>query len=432
MSFASSTTSQQRLRRSPWVLLTLLVISVCINYIDRGNLSVAAATGAFRHELNVNDSDLGILFAAFYCTYSVFQIFSGWLIDRYNVYLAYTAGFVLWSAATIVTGLAGSFSVLLALRLLLGLGEAVAYPAYSRIIYDLFREDQRGFSNALIDAGSRTGPAIGVLAGGLIVAHHGWRMLFISVGLVGSLWLIPWCWYTLRHPASVTTQVGDKAGPGFSEILGQRQAWGTFIGLFCLNYTWYFILNWLPTYLTQERHFSTRMMAWYGSLPFWGVAFTTVTFGWISDRAIRRGASPSKIRIGFVAGGMLLSTLMLPAYLIEDQTISMALLVFACLALGLTSSNFWAITQTLAGREACGRWTGIQNGTGNLAGIIGPYFTGVLVTRTGSFFAAFVAAAVMAALGALSYWLVVRHVSPIEWQIAKNDRKSYRDTIANQ
>lgn len=395
------------------------MISVAINYVDRGNLSIAAATKTFRSDVHVNDQDLGALFSAFFFTYAACQIFIGWVIDRFSVYAVYTLSFIVWSAATIATGLAGGFAGLLALRLVLGAGEASAYPSYSKIIALNFPEQERGFANALIDAGSRTGPALGVLCGGLIVAHSTWRMLFFAVGAAGLIWLLPWVWHLLRRregtPVSPPREV--QKGPGLLSILRQRQAWGTFLGLFCLNYSWFFVLSWLPIYLTQERHFSTQMMAVYGSLPFWGIAATTVTCGWLSDRAIRRGASPSRVRIGCVSGGLLINILMLVAYVVKDPVGSMTLLVISCLALGLASSNFWAVTQSLAGPQAVGRWAGIQNGLGNLAGIIGPYLTGMLVTKTGSFFWAFAVASVMAALGACCYLFIVRSVEEIPWLV---------------
>lgn len=403
--------------KNRWILLALLVISVAINYVDRGNLSIAAATDVFRRDVHINDKDLGTLFSAFFFTYAACQIFAGWVIDRFSVYAVYTAGFVLWSAATIATGFAGTFTSLLILRLVLGVGESSAYPAYSKMIAMNFREEERGFANALIDAGSRTGPALGVLGGGLLVAHSGWRMLFFVVGAAGLVWLLPWGWHLLRHGGGVLRTRKAQRGPDLLSILRQRQAWGTFLGLFCLNYSWFFVLSWLPIYLTQERHFSTKMMALYGSLPFWGIAATTVTCGWLSDKAIRRGANPSRVRIGCVAGGLLINVFMIAAYVLRNPVASMTLLVISCLALGLASSNFWAVTQSLAGPQAVGRWAGLQNGLGNLAGIIGPYVTGLLVAESGSFFWAFAIASAMAAVGAGCYLFIVRSVEEIRWEI---------------
>jgi len=116
-----------------------------------------------------------------------------------------------------------------------------------------------------------------------------------------------------------------------------------------------------------------------------------------------------------VVSGMTLATLMFPAALAPDLRISMALLVAAYIALGLFSSNHWAITQTLAGPLAAGKWTGLQNGIANLAGVIAPYATGIIVDRTGSYTLAFSSASVILLVGALCYLLVVREVTPVAW-----------------
>ncbi len=402
--------------RMLWLILGLLVVSISINYIHRSALSVAAASPVFRQEIRLSDADLGILFSGFFWAYASMQVVAGYLIDRCGVVRVYTAGFVIWSAATILTGFAGGFASLLALRLLLGTGEAVAYPAFSKIIASGFPEQRRGTANALIDAGSRTGPALCVMLGGVISAHLGWRAIFLILGGGGLLWLVPWLLCSARVPAARPDPAG--AGPGLAAILRKRQAWGTFLGSFCLNFTWYFILSWLPSYLVRERSYTTQMMTIYGSLPFWGIAASCALFGWVSDRIIERGASPTRIRISFVAGGLLLSTLMLPACFVANQVLSMALLIVACLSLGLTSSNLAAITQTLAGARAAGQWMGLQNGIGNLAGIVGPYLTGLIVARSGAFMPAFLTACILSVAGACSYIFVVREVAAVDWREA--------------
>src|SRR5208282_2685 len=107
----------------------------------------------------------------------------------------------------------------------------------------------------------------------------------------------------------------------------KREAWGTFLGLFCVNYAWYFLVFWLPSYLVMERHFSANMMALLGSVPFWGVALSSAAGGWASDLWISRGGSPTRVRKTFMVGGMLLSTLILPAAIVRDPKISMVLLI---------------------------------------------------------------------------------------------------------
>jgi ACS family D-galactonate transporter-like MFS transporter len=403
---------QTRLTRTQWAVLVLLVISVGINYIDRGNLSVAAPFLA--NDLQLNKTQLGKLFSSFFWTYAAFQLVAGWLVDRYDVRWVLGVGFLIWSLATCFTGLAGSFAAIFALRLLLGMGESVAYPSYSRIIACSFPERQRGTANALVDAGSKSGPALGIMIGGLMINHYGWRGLFVALGLGSLVWLLPWAIWGPRPTTAGLSQ--NRISPGILEILGKRDAWGTFLGLFCSNYAWYFLLTWLPSYLVMERHFSTKMMAVLGSMPFFGVALSSIAGGWGSDLWIARGGSPTRVRKTFVAGGMLLSTLILPAAMVHDPVVCMVLLIAASLSFGLCSSNIWAITQTLAGPAAAGKWTGWQNMFGNFAGIVAPWVTGRIVDETGQFLWAFAGVCGALAVGALAYVVIVGEVKPVRWR----------------
>src|SRR6201998_4140202 len=151
------------------IVLVLLAVSVFVNYVDRGSLSIAAPL--LKDELGISASQLGILLSAFFWTYACMQLFSGWLVDRVNVNWVFAGGFFLWSGATAATGMVHTFSVLLLLRMLLGMGESVAYPSYSKIIALNFPEEHRGLANAVISAGLVLGPGFGMLLGGLLMAR---------------------------------------------------------------------------------------------------------------------------------------------------------------------------------------------------------------------------------------------------------------------
>jgi MFS family permease len=167
----------------------------------------------------------------------------------------------------------------------------------------------------------------------------------------------------------------------------------------------------------RERNYTLQQLSGPGSLPFWGMAIATLTGGWASDRWIARGGAPTLVRKTFAVSGLLLcSGLMLPAALIADTQIAAAFLIASCVSLGLFTSNVWAITQTLAGPEAAGKWTGIQNFVGNLGGVISPVVAGLIVEQTHSFFLAFAAAAAILVLGAACYLFLVPRIEPIAWQ----------------
>lgn len=363
---------QHQATRAEWRVLALLVLSVCVNYIDRTSFAAAAPTiGA---ELRLSPSHLGLILSAFFWLYPPFQIVSGWLVDRYNVSWVLGAGFLLWSLVTGITGFAGGVTTLVMVRMALGAAESPAYPSYGKIIAMTFPENRRGICNSLIEVGNPVGPALAALGGGLIVASLGWRYLFFITSIAGLVWIPAWIAWGPR-PVPRTRANPAAGGPTFSDLLRRRSAWGTFFGLFAINYVWIFLVTWLPSYLVMERHFSTKMMAVFGSVPFWGLAVSTLC-GWISDRWITAGGTPTLVRKTFTAGGLLLCTfLFIPAVLVQNAAAAIALLTAACLIFGMTSSNVWTITQTIAGPAVAGRWTGMQNAFGNLAGVVAPWLT---------------------------------------------------------
>ncbi len=394
-------------------LLILLTVSIFINYLDRSNLSVAAPS--LQKDLGFSTTQIGLLLSAFFWTYSLLQLLgiSGWISDRYPVGIVFGISFFIWAGSTIATGFASSFAVLFALRLLLGAGESMAYPCYSRIFASDIPQHHRGRANALLDAGSKLGPALGTFLGGLLLVRFGWRNFFIVLGVGSVLWLFPWVKWMPRSRGRQVRE--DSPSHSVRQMLGFRSAWGTFAGHFCGNYFWFFLLIWLPSYLLKERGFSIRKMASIGSISYFAIAAATMSAGWISDRLIKRGASTTAVRKSVVVGGLLGSTVIVPVAFVHNVTLSIALLFASCMAFGTYTSNHWAITQTLAGPEMAGRWTSIQNGIGNFSGIVAAWLTGFIVERTGSFKSAFLVSAGIAAMGALMWGLVVGPVQEVPW-----------------
>jgi MFS family permease len=396
--------------RHPWGLLVLLVLAMGVSFFDRGNLAVAAPV--LVSELHFSPWTLGLLLSAFFWTYSVTQIASGWLVDRVEVRWVYAAGFLLWSMATLGTATMSSLAGLLSMRLLLGIGESVTYPATSRVLATVFPEERRGLANSLIDMGARLGPAAGTMCGALLVARLGWRGLFVITGGAGLVWLVPWLIWAPRVVARPESS-RQAAQPGWAELLSRKAVWGTCGGLCGANYAWYFLLSWLPSYLVRERHFSMHSVAFWGALPYLCMAVSSLGGGILADRWIARGASPVKVRRGFLVTGLLITAVLLPsAALLPRIEWAMGGLLLTCFAFGIYASNLFSLTQTLAGPQASGRWTGVQNACGNLAGVISPAVAGWIVGYTGHFAVAFVVAGFACIAGAASFWFLVRDPDP--------------------
>jgi len=166
----------------------------------------------------------------------------------------------------------------------------------------------------------------------------------------------------------------------------------------------------------MERGFSQQKMAIVGSIPFWLLAASSLFTGWWSDRLVVQGGSPTWIRKGFMCGGLMGVAGWLLLAGAPDARVAVGAVMLAGISMGFASSNNWAITQVLAGREAAGRWTGIQNAVGNLGGVVSPWLTGFVVKETGSFYVAFVMTSAVLVAGSVMYFLLVRRVEPISWE----------------
>lgn len=399
--------------RSRWAIpvwLSLLAVSILINYVDRGNLAVAGPL--LKDELHISNTQIGVLITAFFWTYTVVLAFSGWIVDRFDVNWILAGGFVLWSTATALTGLAHTFALLLAARMLLGIGESVAFPSYGKIIALNVPQQHRGTANAMIMSGMSLGPAIGTFACGISMAHYGWRSVFIAIGLVSLLWLLPWLHY---KPKNTIDGVRVSASASVVDILGQRNFWAASLGHFCSNYPFYFMVVWLPMYLVRERHLTMQQMAGEAALYYVAFAVMSPAAGWAADAFIRAGRDASLVRKTCMAIGHSLVVIGVLACSAADSHLSLAGLVVMGFGSGFVGPNIYVFAQTLAGPSVAGKWTGLQNCLSNFAGVVVGPLTGWIVDRTGHFASAFVVCAVVAAAGGIAWVLFVGRVEQTIW-----------------
>ena len=396
-------------------IVLLVTASVFINYIDRGNLATAAPL--MQDQLHLSPSQLGLLFSAFYFSYVPCMPATGWLADRFGAKRVLGAGVAIWSVATLSTGLVAGFAGLLALRLLLGIGESVAFPCASKILADAVEVGRLGVANGVMSFGYLIGPAIGTFIGGSLMGTYGWRAVFIVFGATSLLWVIPWRGVVIGPPAQVAGEA-PRAPPLFSEILSKRALWGASIGHFASNYIYYFIISWLPFYLVKSRGFSIEEMTRIASLAYLLNAGSALLTGWLTDRWIRAGVSPTLIYKTIMGVTHVVGIACMGGMLLLPETGCVASLFIFCLVSGCSYPGIFAIPQIIAGPQAAGRWVGVQNAAGNVAGLVAPILTGFLVDRTGLFDVAFGLAAVVNVLGFVGWVVLLPKVAPLKWQTA--------------
>jgi MFS family permease len=270
-----------------------------------------------------------------------------------------------------------------------------------------------GMANGLMAFGYLVGPALGTVLGGILMSRFGWRPVFVLFGALSLLWL--WPWRGVRVGEVAPHARSDTPGPSFGRILRERGLWGASLGHFASNYGLYFILAWLPLYLVKVRGFSMQSMAGIAGFAYLINAAAALVTGWLIDRWVRKGRSASVIYKSAMALNHATCIVALIGMAVLPLAGSLACL-FACqIVLGISSPGIFAIPQIMAGPTAAGRWVGVQNCCGNLAGIVAPQLTGILVDTTGSFTSAFVFAALVNVLGLVGWMWILPRVAPLRW-----------------
>jgi MFS family permease len=397
--------------RVAWIVV-LIALSVLLNYVDRGAIGVAAPL--MKSELGLSATGFGIAVSAFFWVYASMCLVVGWLCDRVCVYRMFAAGVAVWALATAATGFVGGIMGLILLRLFLGLGESIAFPGASKVFASELPAHYRGIANAMVAAGIAFGPAVGSLAGGIILGASGWRPIFWIFGGVTLLWLVPW-WIASAPLRSPSAAARADNPPPFAPLLRQPILWMMGLLHYLMNYGNYFVLTWLPLYLVSARGFSIPEMTLVTTLCYSVQGVGALLFGRLSDLLVARGANEGLLRRRYVIFGALMQGAGIAGIAFEPSPPLLAL----CAALtgfgsSFLSTNLFAVGQMFAGPRRAGGWIGVQNALGNVAGIVGPVVTGLIVDHLGGYGYAFATAVALAWLGALLWWRVLPPIRELD------------------
>jgi len=399
------------LKDSPqrWSLMILLGAAMLFCYAQRSAVGVAAKS--MSDDLGFNPATTGVLLSSFFWVYAFMQMPSGWLVDRFGVRRTYAISFIFWSLMSLLTGLANGLAALILLRVLLGAGQAVAFPASSRAVANWFQESERGLVTGLYLAGVRYGTALVSVFGGWFLTYYDWRWFFVVVGAVSLVWVAPWMGFLKKWEGKGTAQAStERQGASFVEslaLLKQRSVLGIFLGFFAYNYVWNVFLNWLPNYLEEELGFTKKETGVLNAIPYVAMSVIIVISGGLSDWLIRRGYEEKRVRKIFIAIGMLICCLVVPAGFVEDRMTAVWLLSISLSGLGVASPNTWALTQAVSSKKIVGTVSGIQNFGGNVGAALAPMVTGFIAHFTGSFAMALALCGVILVAGVIVFWFVV-------------------------
>lgn len=397
-------------RRDGLWLTLLLAAMVLLNYVDRGAVGIAAPK--LKDELMLSAAAFGVVVSAFSWIYAPAQFAVGWLSDQFCVYRMIAAGLAVWALATLLTGFANGFAMLVALRVMLGIGEGVAFPSASKIIARHVSSERRGIANGAVAVSLALGPALGIFAGGLILRYYGWRPIFLTFGSITLLWIVPWLF--VSRPQWRRYAHGSGKDVPVRRVMQNRTVWLMGIGHFMNTYGFYFLLAWLPLFLVKERGIPILVMTGMITTSYLVQAVSAISWGWLSDRLIRGGWDEGRLRIGLMSIYQITSAAsILGIGLATSQSMILAWLVFGALFGEIGGAHVYAIAQIYAGPRASGTWVGVMNGVGNTSGIVGPIITGLLIQQTASYLSAFIVSAAIVAFGGLWWWIALPKVEPV-------------------
>jgi sugar phosphate permease len=413
-----------------WAVIGAITVLTITNYLDRGNLSVAAPL--IRDDLGFSNTEMGLILSAFIWPYAIMNLPAGWAVDRWGPRLIMTLAAGLWSIAGALTGAARGVGVFLGLRVVLGVAEAPLFPAALKATSQWFPEHEKARATSIYIAATQVGLAIAPPITTALMLVFGWELMFVLVGLLGFVGVIGWVVVYRRpenHPRlsreerdyigvdrrePVATK-SSSVGRDWARLFRYPTVWAMMLGAFCLQYVFWFYITWLPSYLESAQNFSITAAGLISALPYIAGGVAVIIGGRFSDRLVKRGMLAMHARRRTIAGGALLTGLALVATAFSDgPVLAVALLTLGMFTYSLTTASYWALAADVVTTDRMvGSIGSIQNFAGFLGGAFAPIATGVIVDRAGGFVPALIVAAALLVVTTVMYGGFVNRRLPL-------------------
>lgn len=358
-------------------LLTVLL------YVDRACIS--AAKKDISSDLGFSNTDFGWIMAVFTLGYALLQTPSGKLADKHGARGVIAAIVAIWSTLTAVTGLSWNYASMLVIRFLFGAGEAGAFPALSKVVYNWFPIKERGIIQGINFSGSRIGAAFAMPLVVWMLHEIGWRNTFFVFGLFGVLFGVMW-YFLFRNKPENAVYIGNNevdyivknrqqsssavaVALPFSSILKSTTMWQTSIQYICSNFTFYFSLTWMYPYIQERFQLGELEAGFYTSIPLIAGAVGNWVAGTMVDFIYRKGNFTLSRRLPAIIGFSLSAIGMIAVTQVSTPLVSVAFMALAVFGADMTLSPSWAFCIDV-GKENSGAVSGMMNMAGNLGAFV--------------------------------------------------------------
>jgi len=372
-----------KIKNLRWIIVALLFMATGLSFLDRQVLSLAIIK--IKDEFHMTDVEYGWINTAFLLSYAIMFTLGGWLIDKFGTRVGLAVSVGLWSLSSAMHGLVQNTLQLGTARFFLGLGEGGAFPGAAKGVTEWFPQKERGLAMGIAIGGAALGAVIAPPLTVYMTALFGWRGTFIATGLIGGIWVLIWL-ILFRKPQNsklITDKErslileGKKEDKGlakkaipFKAILRTKEAWGLISIRFLLDPVFYFIMFWIPKYLSEERGVSFEEIGNLFWIPFLALGISNMIGGWASDKLINSGLSVNKARKLIM--GIAAAVTMLTAMTTIASTVGMAIFFISLFmfAHGFWITNYITITSEIFGKSATSTVVGMAGTAGAVAGLL--------------------------------------------------------------
>ena len=401
----------KKIFRATNIVLGLLCLMYFLTYLDRVNINTTVASDQFRKEIPLTETQASNLFALFAWPYLFFQISGGWVADKFGPRRALAVCGLIWAGATIMTGVVHGLMMMGISRLILGFGEGATFPTATRAMSRWTPKEKRGYAQGITHAFSRLGSAVTPFLVAKLILNFSWRMSFIVVGLVSSVWAVIWALYFRDDPREHKAVTEEELSVLPAESTARKEVnvpWKRLavrmfpvtVVYFCYGWTLWLFQSGIPRFFKNEFHLDLTKAALFTSGVFFAGFVGDTLGGIVSDHLFQKTKSLNVARRNLVALMMLLCCgSVVPILFTHSLTLVAIALSAGFFFAEFTIGPMWAIPMDIAPKYS-GTASGMMNTGSALAAIVSPLVFGYVVDKTGHWTWPFIGSMVLMLFGA--------------------------------
>lgn len=423
-----------------WWVIALIALATIINYIDRQALSVLwpdIVEDLFPDESALERKQIyANISIVFVFAYAFGQAIFGKIFDWIGTRIGFVLSIGVWSLATVLHAFAQGFLSFAIFRAILGVAEAGNWPGAAKGNAEWFPTKERALAQGIFNSGAAIGGIIAIPAIAMMTIYFSWQLIFIVVGSLGFLWLVPWLvlvkappgshpWITDEEKQYILTgqrmvssddaaDCESEYNPSTKELLSKKQSWGVIIASAAIDPIWWLFVFWIPIYLNEVYGMDVKSIGLYGWVPYVGAMLGAWFGGLLAQNRIKAGWNTDKTRKLVITLGCVI---MLPALLAMANPGSAitAVLIMAVILFGFQTAigNVQTLPSDLLGKKSVGTLSGFSGMAAKL-GAVGLTSLVPMLTADGNYTPAFIIGASLAIIAATAVWLLIPKIEPIK------------------